>query len=249
MQLHSSLWLGESDEAHFGRGRIELLSRIEETGSISKAAKAMKMSYKAAWDAVNEMNALSQTPIVERATGGRGGGGTVLTERGRELIAIFRRIEEAQEAFFATLGNYADDWERLRAFTAKATVRTSARNQLPATVTAIKEEGSHAHITCALSADAAFVVQITSRSLHDLALHAGSQVTILFKPAWVILHATRPDPVPANLLKGKILKCDGEEVHITLDPDTEIIATPGGTWEAGEAAWLHIEPTNMLLAV
>ena len=249
MQLHSSLWLGGSDEAHFGRGRIELLARIEELGSISKAAKAMKMSYKAAWESVNEMNQLSSTPIVERATGGKGGGGAVLTERGREFIAIFRRIEEAQAAFFATLGSYADDLETLTAFTAKAPVRTSARNQLPATVTKIREEGGHAHVTCALSADATVTVQITLRSLHDLALDTGSRVTILFKPAWVTLHATRPDPAPTNLLHGQIRQCDGEEIHITLDPDTDIIATPGGVWEAGEAVWLHIEPTNMLLAV
>jgi molybdate transport system regulatory protein len=249
VKLGSNLWLGGAGEAHLGRGRIELLARIEETGSISRAAKAMKMSYKAAWEAVNEMNALSATPIVERATGGKGGGGTVLTERGRELIAIFRRIEEAQEAFFGTLGSYADDWQQLQAFTAKAPVRTSARNQLPATVTAIRETGGHAHVTCALFGDATITAQITLRSLHDLALHAGSRVTILFKPAWVTLHATRPDPAPTNLLNGTICECDGEEIHITLAPDTEIIATSGGTWTAGTPVWLHITPTNMLLAV
>lgn len=77
-----------------GKGRVELLSRIEATGSISKAAKDMKMSYKAAWDAVDAMNNALGTPVVESATGGARGGGSRLTETGKRLVHVYRSLDE-----------------------------------------------------------------------------------------------------------------------------------------------------------
>jgi molybdate transport system regulatory protein len=77
-----------------GKGRLELLRKIEATGSISKAAKSMKMSYKAAWDAVDAMNNAMGAPLVESATGGSRGGGSQLTEAGKALIFEFQLLEE-----------------------------------------------------------------------------------------------------------------------------------------------------------
>ncbi|MDD3499723.1 MAG: LysR family transcriptional regulator, partial [Sulfurovum sp.] len=76
MELTSNLTLELSDQPFLLEKRIQLLNAIKQHGSISKAAKAVPMSYKAAWDAVDTMNNLSQTPIVSRETGGKGGGGT-----------------------------------------------------------------------------------------------------------------------------------------------------------------------------
>lgn len=80
-----------------GKGRMELLSQIEATGSISKAAKAMKMSYKAAWDAVDAMNNAIGIPVVESATGGARGGGSRLTEMGKRLIMEYRALEQQHQ--------------------------------------------------------------------------------------------------------------------------------------------------------
>ena len=77
-----------------GKGRIELLSQINSSGSISQAAKNMKMSYKAAWDAVDMMNNLAGETLVERSKGGKGGGGAQLTERGKRMIRNFGIIEQ-----------------------------------------------------------------------------------------------------------------------------------------------------------
>ena len=77
-----------------GKGRVELLKHIEATGSISKAAKAMKMSYKAAWDAVDAMNNALGTPVIESAVGGSKGGGSHLTEAGRRLIEHYKTLDE-----------------------------------------------------------------------------------------------------------------------------------------------------------
>lgn len=82
IELHGSIWMTVGGANLGGPGRIELLSRIADCGSITQAAKAIGMSYKAAWDAIDTMNNLAGEPLVERVTGGRGGGGTRLTRRG-----------------------------------------------------------------------------------------------------------------------------------------------------------------------
>jgi molybdate transport system regulatory protein len=79
-------WLTLDGKNFLGRGRVELLQRIRETGSISKAAKAMKMSYKAAWDAVDAMNAAWGSILVES-----GPAGSRLTADAEHLIARFKR--------------------------------------------------------------------------------------------------------------------------------------------------------------
>ncbi|MDT0498096.1 LysR family transcriptional regulator [Algiphilus sp. W345] len=91
--IRSNFWLMVGDKSLAGRGRIELLERIAETGSIRQAAMAMRMSYRAAWDAVDAMNQRAAAPVVSRATGGRGGGGAVLTEAGVRLVNLFRSVE------------------------------------------------------------------------------------------------------------------------------------------------------------
>jgi len=249
MQLGSHLWLGTEDGAYLGHGRIELLSHIDALGSISQAAKAMKMSYKAAWEAVNEMNRLSPEPIVERATGGRGGGGTVLTERGRELIAIFRRLEEAQHAFAQTLGAYADDWGKLDAFMAKKSVRTSARNQLPAEVIAVVDTPSGVDVRIRLSWGEVMTVRITRRSLEELNVDTGRHVWALFKPAAVTF--VSEDALP-DLLHGRITSRDDAngEMFITTDSG-EIIVAPlsGGAVLSEERVTFRVDPSRILLAV
>ena len=88
-KLQGRFWITSRGKNLAGKGRIELLKLIKETGSISQAAKKMGMSYKAAWDSVDIMNSYSETPLVERAIGGRQGGGTVLTKAGEHFVALY----------------------------------------------------------------------------------------------------------------------------------------------------------------
>ena len=76
-----------------GPGKIELLETIHRSGSISAAGRAMEMSYKRAWDLVDEINRICRQAAVERQTGGKNGGGAVLTPFGRSLVARYRKIE------------------------------------------------------------------------------------------------------------------------------------------------------------
>ncbi|WP_345052751.1 winged helix-turn-helix domain-containing protein [Hymenobacter glaciei] len=101
-RLNGRLWL-ETDEGRFlGIGRLELLERIAELGSISKAAQAMGMSYKRAWDLVSSMNAQAAAPLVSTQTGGTKGGGAVVTEAGQEAIIAFQALQARFQAFMAS---------------------------------------------------------------------------------------------------------------------------------------------------
>ncbi len=135
IELGGSVWMTVGGESLGGPGRVDLLALIAEHGSITHAAKAMKMSYKAAWDAIDTMNNLAGEPLVERVTGGKGGGGTVLTRRGAQLVENFDLIESEHRRFIAQLSaqaqGIADDFLLIR----RISMRTSARNNFAGPVT------------------------------------------------------------------------------------------------------------------
>jgi molybdate transport system regulatory protein len=80
-------------EGRIGPGKIQLLENIRECGSISAAGRAMNMSYKRAWDLVDEINRICRQAAVARQTGGKNGGGAMLTPFGTSLVARYRKIE------------------------------------------------------------------------------------------------------------------------------------------------------------
>jgi molybdate transport system regulatory protein len=81
-------------EDRLGRGKMELLEHIRETGSISAAGRAMDMSYRRAWLLVSDMNRMFNEPVVESQRGGQKGGGAALTPFGETLLARFRQMEQ-----------------------------------------------------------------------------------------------------------------------------------------------------------
>lgn len=84
-----------------GRGKMELLEHIRDTGSISAAGRAMDMSYRRAWLLISELNRMFREPVVESQRGGQKGGGAALTPFGEELLARFRAMEGAMRAAIA----------------------------------------------------------------------------------------------------------------------------------------------------
>ena len=79
----------------FGPGKADLLEGIRETGSIAAAGRAMRMSYKRAWQLVEELNRLFDEPLVAASKGGSGGGGAALTQTGEDVLARYRRMQAA----------------------------------------------------------------------------------------------------------------------------------------------------------
>jgi len=88
-----SLRIDLDAEGRIGPGKIQLLEKIQQFGSISAAGRAMDMSYKRAWDLVDEINRICRQPAVERQTGGKNGGGAALTPFGASLVVRYRKIE------------------------------------------------------------------------------------------------------------------------------------------------------------
>ncbi|NJD55238.1 MAG: LysR family transcriptional regulator [Nitrospirae bacterium] len=97
--LRGRVWIDAAEGTFLGYGRIVLLERIREFGSITKAAKSMKMAYRHAWDLVDSMNRQSPEALVEASTGGKGGGGAKLTEAGERAIALFCKFYEDFQDF------------------------------------------------------------------------------------------------------------------------------------------------------
>jgi len=79
----------------FGPGKADLLEGIRDTGSIAAAGRRMRMSYKRAWQLVEELNRVFDTPLVEASKGGSGGGGATLTRAGADTLARYRRMHAA----------------------------------------------------------------------------------------------------------------------------------------------------------
>ncbi len=96
---HAFLWIESPAGRFLGKGRVELLEKIMEHGSISKAAKAMGMTYKKSWDLISSMNSQSAMPLVLTQTGGGGGGGAVVTEAGQQAISLFKGLRQRLDAF------------------------------------------------------------------------------------------------------------------------------------------------------
>ncbi|WP_027058014.1 winged helix-turn-helix domain-containing protein [Mesorhizobium loti] len=97
-----SLRINLDPDGRIGPGKIELLEHIATFGSISAAARGMEMSYKHAWDLVEDMNRVFGKPLVAAQTGGRKGGGAQLTTVGLAVVSRFRAIERAASAAATT---------------------------------------------------------------------------------------------------------------------------------------------------
>ena len=94
------------------------------------------MSYKAAWDAIDELNNLAQNPLVERSVGGKGGGGARLTAEGERVLRLYQRLQVLQAEVLGS-DEAASDFNLL----GRLMLRTSARNQLHGQVVAIERHG------------------------------------------------------------------------------------------------------------
>ena len=103
--LRGHIWIEGNEGTFIGYGRIALLERIREYGSITKAAKSLEMPYRKAWLLIDSMNRQAPDPYVVTSAGGRKGGGTRVTSEGEKAIAVFWKIHAKFQKF---LKNQAD---------------------------------------------------------------------------------------------------------------------------------------------
>ncbi len=95
--VHTSLWLEKDGELYLGGGRVMLLERIGQLGSIAAAARSMNLTYANAWNWIKAMNKLAPSPLVEKIIGGAGGGHAMLTIEGQKAIRQFHLLRNKQE--------------------------------------------------------------------------------------------------------------------------------------------------------
>ncbi|MFN4120134.1 TOBE domain-containing protein [Acidovorax sp.] len=168
--------------------RIDILRQIGACGSISQAARAVGVSYKAAWQAVDTLTNLAGTPLVARAVGGAGGGGALLTEAGHQLLAAADAMAQARGAVLARWQATPHAGPAL----ARLAVRTSMRNQLPCVVDRLAVQGQIVCVHLRLEGDGPVAVgdaagaavlasRITLESAELLGLQPGLAVLALCK--------------------------------------------------------------------
>ena len=97
--VRGRIWIDGPEGTFIGWGRVSLLDEIRKHGSITKAAKSMKMAYRHAWDLVDSMNQQSKKPFVEVVAGGIGGGGARVTEEGEKAIRLFHQFADDFRVF------------------------------------------------------------------------------------------------------------------------------------------------------
>lgn len=107
-RVSGRLWIESDNDRFLGPGRIELLEKITAYGSIAKAAAAMDMSYKKAWDLVSSMNTQAKHPLVLTQAGGKRGGGAVVTEEGKQAIEAYKAIQQRFRQFLAEQTNFLE---------------------------------------------------------------------------------------------------------------------------------------------
>lgn len=188
MQADISLIIHLQEKRFADPRRIALLKEVRNTGSISQGAKLAGISYKSAWDAINEMNQLSDQPLVNRATGGKGGGGAMLTPRGERLIQLFELLGQVQQRAFDALQDDAIPLDSLLGAISRFSLQTSARNQFYGTLLTRQLGSVQQHIRVQL-ADGVTEIQaaLTARSADRLQLHTGQEVLLLIKAPWIKL--------------------------------------------------------------
>lgn len=224
ISLQGSVWMTVNGENFGGNGRIALLASIAECGSITQAAKAIKMSYKAAWDAIDQMNNLAGEPLVERLTGGKGGGGTRLTQRGQQLVDNFKIIEREHRAFIQKLDQQAVDIADDFLLIKKMNMKTSVRNQYRGMITHIKLGAVNDEIELKIAGDQKMIAIITHESTEELGLQIGSEVFALVKASSIIVmsECAQAKLSARNQLSGKISRIQTGAVN------TEIVIEMSG---------------------
>lgn len=255
MHINGRFWLTKESQNFLGAGRIHLLEWVDKTGSINAAAKAMKMSYKAAWERINRMNLLADFPLIERTTGGRGGGGTKLTPYAHELIATFYRLDELHRQFIDRFSQAGNDPQHLARILSRTFLTTSARNQLPTKLITIEYNGLHATLTLALSALDHLRSTITAKSVENMGLEIGCNAYAIIKSSDICIVTSPTQSEKNNLLAGTIIALeeleDQFEVTLQLKGGTSLITLTDTalSLQIGMRAYALISPLHIIIGL
>ncbi len=260
--IQALIQLRKGGKPGVGPDRIELLEAIAEQGSISAAARALGLSYKGAWDAVQAMNNLFERPLVSAQPGGKAGGAATVTPAGRAVIFAYRKVAADLSSVIDQLEQHlADGAAPLERIIRSLSMKTSARNALRGVVSGVTEGAVNSEVTLRISDSAEIVSIITRESVRDLGLAPGVEGMAIIKSSFVILAKGDEDlrTSARNRLVGTILSHDvgavNDEVVLDLGEGKTITATitrgSGRDLEfvPGERAQALIKASHVIMAV
>lgn len=252
LHLEGRFWLTIGESGYAGEGRVALLEAIDREGSLNKAAKALGLSYKSAWDALQFLNNAAGVPLVTASTGGRGGGGSQLTSSGRWLVEVFNRVKSVHRQFLDALAaavvrsTAAGEGAGAPGALERLFLRTSARNQWLGRVVALHQEGISVLVEVDLGGPRLHA-RLTAASVSELGLEPGMSVWALVKAQAVRLAA--PDEIVTgdarahNRLSGRVLPAPPVDGDGSVDSDElEVaLALDGGNTVHAVLPWARAE--------
>lgn len=234
--------------------RIDILRRIGEGGSISEAARRAGVSYKAAWQAIETLSNLAGTPMVEKAVGGSGGGGAVVTPAGLRVLEAAGMLDKARAEVLALLEPDSRG-ERGGPGLAAMALRTSMRNQFPCVVKTLSSTGGLVRVGLELPSGGLLYSRITRESGQLLQLKRGRPVLALCK-ATAVRVAPQIDPTDSrNVVVGAVSRTSGSvhrgEVTLQIDGGVRLVgfSDEGQRLKAGQRAMASIEESGVVVAI
>lgn len=187
LTVGADVWLSLDGHNLAGARRVALLAGIARVGSITQAAKEVGLSYKGAWNAIEDMANLAGEPLLERSVGGKGGGSTRLTPRGEKLVQNYALIRDEHARFVDRLNRKAQGLTSDYALMESIAMKTSARNQFAGTVVAVRGGAVNDEIELEVIGGLRIVATVTRESRNGLALAVGTKAFALVKASSILL--------------------------------------------------------------
>jgi molybdate transport system regulatory protein len=259
MEIEGRIWFKKAGKNLLGNGRVELLEKIDEYGSISKASKAMKMSYKAAWDMVDAMNNLSDKPLVQKVTGGKNGGGTQLTDAGLALINTFKKFKKFYSALLLEVDSTELDCDNHLSLIRKLHMKSSSRNMISCHIQDFRKAEYNTKVDLCISDDLVLHAIIPTPTFMDMELKKDKKVFAIIQESSIMLATSKLEGISArNIFECTIaaLKTDAvsTEVKLSIGKNTLTSAISNDSLESlglkiGQKIYAIIKATDIIVSV
>ncbi len=209
LKIDSPFCFATNEQVFLREKRIKLLQLIDQFGSISKAAKNVPMTYKAAWDAIDAMNNLAEKPLVLTQTGGTRGGGSILSNYGKEMLQTYLICEAKYNQFLNSLNEILGDKNKNLKTLQRMTMQLSARNQIAGEIINIKRGIVNSEVFLQTKSMNVITATITTDSIENLDLQIGKSAVAIFKANAVLISKHLDINISA---RNKFI---GEIIHLT----------------------------------
>jgi len=241
--LESKLLLRKNKEDFLSPKRMQLLENITIYGSISKAAKASEITYKTAWTWIDKMNSLAPKALVQKISGGKGGGGTLVTAYAKELIRLYEEVEALHNKHLHTLERAFDHLE-------DEEMKRFSFSCLDAEVVAITKHDKRATLTLRLGCGSSISAQAPIAFVEVNELKSSSLLSVLIESEAVsVSKFFEKESSSRNKLKTKVVNImiHGQDVVLTLSLGKNETLTSQITYQSYES--LDIKKEDELWAI